>query len=1365
MQYSITFRTEATGDGLAKVTREVRSLDAALSKINNTARTASSGLNGFSGAAKNVSNVLTAASAPAQQFAANMARLKSSVADATGSVGKSMGQFNAQIKAFHDVSQKMGTFDAHVKNFRESANQFGRASSLMERSLGGLTEAFGGTVVQLAKFYLAFKLIQVPGQLVGAFVQLSKTALDFASYMQSSRLGIASLIASFDQLEDATGRVLNPASAEGWAESLDRARGIQNQLKRAAIETAAEYEHLLRAMQEGIGPAIQAGFSDKQIVEFTKMMTQAAAAIRLPFDQLGQEVRAIFEGDMSRFSRITRLIFQDLQRQGINVKEQIEEWRQQGVLFDEVSKRLQFFAKAGVEAMNTWETALSNLRDATMQALGQAFLGAHEDATAALNTLTKAIVTFNEEGEAIYNPAVIGFLESMAGAVTGLAKAFEVALPLMTAWISGAAKVMEAVTTDPTAITNYPWTVIKSMWGGASEAKNLRDSIIYQRRLAQMEASREAGRQFFDPSAGAFAAGNMLAPGAFTVGANAGLGQMFGGFAESDSFGIAAQRMVAMTEEQIKAGQELAKEAEKSAKKMEGINKRASDIMKESSGIAEEHTKALNKVAEARARMLVPDERAEINLARQEQEANAAYEYGQALDALQGKLERVRESEAEGASPAIIAEQYRLANAERQRADEAYQEKRRSIAQITSDKIAKYDLDKAIEAHDQAIKDYAELMQERRDLIGKIFGKQTELQRVSMGGLDDMSRVIEENFAGAVSDGVTRGFAEAMRSGDIEDVFAGIADAISGLMLDGFNAALTNWAKQLQDIASNKPGSAGGKDPTGRQVKGAKAAQSLMIAGSAIYEIMQGGGTRSQNMVSGGMTGMMAGISIGALKGGMAAGIWGAVIGAVVGALLGAFAPTASGRDVKIRNVGGKIIVGGLGAQTTRRVLDDINTAIQQTMKSIDEILFGLPTNILEAISGMKRPKIGSGPGDIKIWGGAEGKNWNDDLKDFIQNEIPDLFVAAYIPLFQAAAEAGGATKERLKELATVLKGMDPQDALEFAKSYFGSLFDFKKVRDFFAMSPTERVGEARRIKNLTPVDAMRDLDSRISVLSQGFEKLDFVDQVRVAGQLKDMIDQRYQLEMDYINAIEDAREASMESIDKQIFGYQQATRSPQEQMDALLRRNQELEQRIQSARTPEELNKYLQEFQSNIDTMVQLGGGRPEDYKQAIATLTDIRARVDKKYDDLVTAALAKDDQFYVMINNILTTLQGGLEDIFNPATPGGIGAGPGNGRTPWNDIGPAADEFVTGTKAATIGLGDFTTAINNATITIKPRPGTQSDTEPTVKVEVYTYPQVTVSGDAAAVIDKVTATAASSAETRVMTRISRRESAGGRL
>lgn len=233
------------------------------------------------------------------------------------------------------------------------------------------------------------QLVSGVGLLVSAVGGLSifkkgtREAFEFNKTIESSQIGIAALIRTFDKSL--------PEGADRMAKSMEIARNVQSQLQIENLKTIATYDDLLKAFQEGAGPALAAGFSTDQVVKFSAAIAKTAGVLRQPLDQIGQEMRTIMEGVIDKNARIGKTLKL--------TSETIKEWQAQGpdVFFARLMKAMEEFTTAGEGMANSFEGAFSNLQDIVQRALGEGLEGVFSSTTQGIIKLQNALVTIDEK--------------------------------------------------------------------------------------------------------------------------------------------------------------------------------------------------------------------------------------------------------------------------------------------------------------------------------------------------------------------------------------------------------------------------------------------------------------------------------------------------------------------------------------------------------------------------------------------------------------------------------------------------------------------------------------------------------------------------------------------------------------------------------------------------------------------------------------------------------------------------------------------------------------------------------------------------------------------------------------------------------
>ena len=242
----------------------------------------------------------------------------------------------------------------------------------------------------------------------GIFAAAIRSGYEFNATIEDTRVGLASLIYAMNEFRDVSGKVVQ--GQEAFSAALRSSEEVQLRLRLAGLETAATYEQLVKAFSQAYVPAIQAGFNEKQIVDFTVAVTQAATAMRIPLDMLGEEVRSILSGTMQ--SRATLL--KPLMDAAGLTNEKIQELIASGQLYTAVMEALRGATLGASEASKNFSVRLSNLKDAISQALGRAMNTGFEKTKSLIQDATDWIVKFNKEtGEIKWNESLINSIQKL----------------------------------------------------------------------------------------------------------------------------------------------------------------------------------------------------------------------------------------------------------------------------------------------------------------------------------------------------------------------------------------------------------------------------------------------------------------------------------------------------------------------------------------------------------------------------------------------------------------------------------------------------------------------------------------------------------------------------------------------------------------------------------------------------------------------------------------------------------------------------------------------------------------------------------------------------------------------------------------
>lgn len=278
-------------------------------------------------------------------------------------------------------------------------------ASALEARMGSL-----GTAVRA--FIGAWSLKEVGGFFVGMIRQ----GVEFNAQMETSKLGIAALVSGMSQITSTQRGVLQ--GQDKWNAALQISGQLQQQARIAALQTKAEYTDIIKLLQVGLGPMLSAGIADtSKIIKLVQAVAQTGGALGIPGEQMPSEMRALMRGERGPDNQLANILLADV------TPEKFKQLRDAGQLYDFLIAKMGAFVKAGLESQNTFDTAMSNLKDAIHQALGEATQGTTSKLTQTIKDLTDQIVTFDAQGKATFNPQFVKGVEDVAVAFGKVAEA------------------------------------------------------------------------------------------------------------------------------------------------------------------------------------------------------------------------------------------------------------------------------------------------------------------------------------------------------------------------------------------------------------------------------------------------------------------------------------------------------------------------------------------------------------------------------------------------------------------------------------------------------------------------------------------------------------------------------------------------------------------------------------------------------------------------------------------------------------------------------------------------------------------------------------------------------------------------------
>ena len=309
---------------------------------------------------------------------------------------------NKSDKAMADVQRDVRAITERLDAMAATAD---RTLQRIETKAAGASQGFLGLGHGISAVAGKFVMLEMAVRRVARLVDT--LFIDFNATLETAGLGIAtSYLTAGRYIDQATGKALEGQAALAAAQE-DSARMVER-LQVANFQTIATLDQLIRAYQEALPVAMSKGFNRDQVERFTLAMVQAAGAIGLNLDQLGEETRSILTGTINpRTSRIATVL-------GLTNADVAQFKGNANGLFDFVMQKLSAYQLAGFESQKTWAGVWSNSLDLFKQLAAKVGEPVFEGLKRDLQAIVDQIVTVDAKtGKIEWNKAFLDDLNQM----------------------------------------------------------------------------------------------------------------------------------------------------------------------------------------------------------------------------------------------------------------------------------------------------------------------------------------------------------------------------------------------------------------------------------------------------------------------------------------------------------------------------------------------------------------------------------------------------------------------------------------------------------------------------------------------------------------------------------------------------------------------------------------------------------------------------------------------------------------------------------------------------------------------------------------------------------------------------------------
>lgn len=289
--------------------------------------------------------------------------------------------FNLELK-FNDD----GSLDA-VRKIDDISNSASNATKELKRT-GKQAQDIGDSISN-AMHKAALKVLG----LVSAWKALSMAQRTFTlgsgynERIEKAQLGIASVVAATNELEDSQGRLLK--GQDKFIAAQEISVKMAKALDVASMQSPAEYNDLLSTFQTLLAPATQLGLKWQDTLDVTIRMSNVLSSLGLDMKSLAGETQAILTGtNISRSAVASRL--------GIT-KAEIESWGKGEQLLANLEKRLESFKYSGQAVENTMEAVRAYFEDVLANLAGDAVTGLWDQVKTGLTEVADAFYEIDEQ--------------------------------------------------------------------------------------------------------------------------------------------------------------------------------------------------------------------------------------------------------------------------------------------------------------------------------------------------------------------------------------------------------------------------------------------------------------------------------------------------------------------------------------------------------------------------------------------------------------------------------------------------------------------------------------------------------------------------------------------------------------------------------------------------------------------------------------------------------------------------------------------------------------------------------------------------------------------------------------------------------
>ena len=230
--------------------------------------------------------------------------------------------------------------------------------------------------------FQAFILEQSFQMIAGTVQSLVAPGFQFASSMETMRIGMAGILASTTEIN---------GQQTSYAQGLQISEQILKRMQIEAMRTTLTVSELSEAYQSALAGGLNAGMDLNQIMDLVVASANAVKSFGLPKQQVIQEIRGLISGDAIRPGVDMMATVLGYTTATVN------KLREEGTLYEDIRKRMAGFEMASYDLATTWEGMLNNFADGVNKIASVAVENLYQNTKSKLKEITDMLFTLQKE--------------------------------------------------------------------------------------------------------------------------------------------------------------------------------------------------------------------------------------------------------------------------------------------------------------------------------------------------------------------------------------------------------------------------------------------------------------------------------------------------------------------------------------------------------------------------------------------------------------------------------------------------------------------------------------------------------------------------------------------------------------------------------------------------------------------------------------------------------------------------------------------------------------------------------------------------------------------------------------------------------